>query len=407
MNEYISIQGVIIKLTGETFMTYHFDNFIDRLDSDSVKWHIFDQDVLPLWVADMDFRSPEPVMEALQKRIQHGVFGYPTLADGLVDAAVNWVSSRHDWQISPSQVAVIPAVISGFNLATQAYARGRSVLIQTPAYPPFFHVAPNARISQVDNVLTPGKDCYEVDFDAFETAAAADVGVFLFCNPQNPTGRVFTRPELERMAEICLRHDITIVSDEIHSDLVYSDQRHIPIASLSPEVADKTVTLIAPSKTFNIAGLKTAIAILPSSEAKQHMINSDPGLMGHTNLLGMVAAEAAYRHGLPWLQELLVYLEANRAFLMEFIRNEMPGIRVFTPQGTYLAWLDCRAYNLPETPCEFFIHQAKVGLNNGADFGNASNGFVRLNFGSPRAMLVEALNRMRDTLKQQEPLMSK
>ena len=388
-------------------MTYHFDDIIDRIDSDSVKWHVYDPDVLPLWVADMDFRSPEPVLEALQKRIQHGVFGYPCNPTGLADAVVDWVGSRHGWSISSSQVAVLPAVISGFNLATQAYARGRSVLFQTPAYMPFFRVAPNAHIEHVEHALTAGTNSYEIDFDSFEKATAKGAGVFLFCNPQNPTGRVYTRTELEKLAEICLRHDITICSDEIHSDLVYSKQHHIPIASLSPEVASKTITLIAPSKTFNIAGLKTAVAILPSAEAHKDFLRADPDLMGHTNLLGMVAAEAAYRHGLPWLEELLVYLEANRDFLLEYVRTEMPGMRVFAPQGTYLAWLDCRDYNLPETPAAFFIKQARVGLNNGAEFGEPGKGFVRLNFGSPRAMLVEALNRMRDALKKQGYLMTK
>jgi len=388
-------------------MTHDFDNIIDRVDSDSVKWHIYGPDVLPLWVADVDFRSPEPVIEALQKRIQHGVFGYPVQPDGLVQAVVNWVDLRHGWKISPDQVAVIPAVISGFNLAVQAYARGRGLLYQTPAYMPFLRVARNAGIAEIQHILSRGKDQYEFDFDTFEKAAAAGMGVFLLCNPHNPTGRVFTRTELERMAEICLRHDITIVSDEIHSDLVYSGQRHIPIASIAPEVAAKTITLIAPSKTFNIAGLKTAVAILPSAEENKRLINADPGLMGHPNLLGMVAAEAAYGQGLPWLQDLLAYLEGNRDFVMQYVRSELPGMRAFTPQGTYLAWLDCTACNLPEPPSQFFVRHARVGLNNGAEFGEPGTGFVRLNFGSPRAMLVEALNRMRDALQQQGYLMLK
>ena len=388
-------------------MTYHFDDIIDRLDSDSIKWHFFDEEVLPMWVADMDFRSPQPVIEALEKRIQQGVFGYPVNATGLVDAAVDWMASRHNWQISPSQVAVLPAVISGFNLVTRAYAGNRSVFFQTPAYMPFFRVAANAQIAQVEHTLSIGDNGYEIDFDAFEAAASKGVGIFLLCNPQNPTGRVCTRTELERMAELCLRYNITICSDEIHSDLVYSGQRHIPIASLSPEVAAKTITLIAPSKTFNIAGLKTALAILPSAAECKHLIAADPGLMGHTNLLGTVAAEAAYRHGLPWLEKLLGYLESNRNFLLDRIQKQMPGICCFSPQGTYLAWLDCRAYKLPENPCEFFIHQARVGLNNGADFGEPGKGFVRLNFGCPRPILVEALKRIQEALAQQDYLMAK
>ena len=379
--------------------TYHFDEIIDRRASDSIKWNLFGPDVLPMWVADMDFRSPQPILDAIKQRVDHGVLGYPGNSKGLAEAVVSWMEQRHGWNISVEQVEIIPAVISGFNLAAQAYAGQGGVIVQTPAYPPFFQVAPSAKISQILNPLISGQNQFEIDFDSFEEAAKK-ADVFLLCNPHNPSGRVFTRAELERLAEICLRHNVFICSDEIHSDLIFSGHRHIPIASLSPEVAAQTITLVAPSKTFNIAGLKTAIAILPSTEAKKRLMSGNVYLMGHANLLGQVAAEAAYREGLPWLKELLVYLEANRDFTLQFIRDQLPGIHCFAPQGTYMAWLDCRGLDLPGGPYKFFLERAKVGLNNGDEFGENGRGFVRVNFGSPRSMLVDGLQRMRDALNE-------
>lgn len=377
--------------------SYNFDEIIDRRASDSGKWNRFDADVLPLWVADMDFKSPQPVLEAIINRVEHGVLGYPVASSGLSQAVVEWLEKRHNWSISSEQVVIIPAIISGFHLVTQAFADQRGVAVQTPAYPPFLHVAREAGIPQILNPLKVTDKQYEIDFESFErTVEKADV--FILCNPQNPTGRVFTQYELERMAEICLRHNVFICSDEIHSDLIFSGQHHIPIASLSPEIAAKTITLIAPSKTFNIAGLKTAAAIVPSKEVYKQLMSARVHLMGHANVLGQVAAEAAYRQGLPWLEALLVYLEANRDYLLKFIEDNLPGIHCFSPQGTYLAWLDCNALNLPESPYQFFLKEARVGLNDGGEFGENGNGFVRINFGCPRATLEDALNRMQSAL---------
>jgi cysteine-S-conjugate beta-lyase len=379
-------------------MTFNFDEIINRQNSDSGKWKQYPPDVLPLWVADMDFKSPEAVIEALKQRIDHGVFGYPIPSPGLTEAVVEWMAKRHGWSIFPHQLTFVPGVISAFNLVTQTFVGNGKILVQTPAYPPFLHVAENAAVSQISNQLIVGEQHYEIDFDAFEAQAAAGASVFMLCNPQNPTGRVFTRLELERLAEICLRHNILICSDEIHSDLIYSGQRHIPIASLAPEVAARTITLVAPSKTFNVAGLKTAIAIVPSTEMLKQLTLSRRGLLGSPNLLGQVAGEAAYHHGEAWLEALLVYLENNRDYLINFITQNLPGIQCFSPQGTYLAWLDCRLLNLPDSPYQFFLKEAKVGLNDGKEFSGNSEGFVRINFGCPLSILKEALNRMQTAL---------
>ena len=377
-------------------MNNQFDNIINRQDSDSIKWHFFDPDVLPLWVADMDFISPQPVIEALQNRVRHGVFGYPVDSKGLIGAAVDWVKNRHGWLITPEQVVIIPSLVAGFNLAARAFCNGRPLIMQTPAYPPFFQVAAHAGVERVLNVIQSSANGYELDLDDFEKSASRGAGVFLLCNPHNPTGRVFSRDELERLAQICLAYHITICSDEIHSDLVYPGQKHIPIASLSPEIAESTVTLIAPSKTFNIAGLCTALAIIPSAEKRKQFLEADPGLIGHANVLGQTAAEAAYRHGQPWLDELIPYLEANRNYLVDFIRRELPEISVFSPQGTYLAWLNCQGLDLPGgNPAQFFKTKAKVGFNYGGDFGPGFEQYVRINFGCPRSVLVESLNRMK------------
>lgn len=385
---------------------FNFDEIIDRRHSDSGKWNVYDADVLPLWVADTDFKSPDVIMDAIKQRVDHGVFGYPTHSNTLAQTTADWVEKRHGWKINPEQVQLLTGVISGFNLVAQAFAGQGKVLVQIPSYPPFLHVAENAGTQMITHSLVPGVDQYEMDFDSFE-AAASQASIFLLCNPQNPTGRVFTRAELERMAEICLRHHVLICSDEIHSDLVYGGQKHIPIASLSPEVAARTITLIAPSKTFNVAGLKTAMAILPSKDMIKPLSAAAKGLVGSPNLLGQTAAEAAYRHGEAWLAELLVYLEANRDFMVDFIHRNLPGINCFSPQGTYLAWLDCRALNLPGTPYQFFLDKARVALNKGDDFGENGIGFVRINFACPRATLLEALQRMFDVLSREGYLHSK
>ncbi len=379
---------------------YDFDTSISRRDTNCVKWDWVEPDVLPLWVADMDFPAPPEVVSALEETLEHGIFGYPYYGTDVQEAVAGWMEKRHGWQVDPAHVVPVPGVVTGFNFTAYAAAKpGDGVLVQTPAYGPFLSVAKNFGLLDQQVVLPQDETGrYYVDLDAFEAAITPETRVFMLCNPQNPTGRVFTREELEGMAEICLRQGVLICADEIHSDLIYPGHSHLPIASLDESIATKTVTLVAPSKTFNIPGLRASAAIIEDEELRKKFVAAQHGLIGFVNVMGQTAMQAAYRHGAPWLEALLVYLEANRDLLFEFVRQRLPGVRMTLPEGTFLAWLDCRELGLetregaPHNP--FFEEQAKVALNEGTWFGEGGEGFVRLNFGCPRATLVEALERM-------------
>ena len=377
-----------------------FDQIIDRRHTESIKWNWFDEDVLPMWVADMDFRSPEPVVEALKARVEHGVFGYGWPPKELKGAIQAHLLRRQGWEVAEEALDFISGVVTGFNHAIYSLTEpGDKVMIQTPVYPPFLAAPEEAGRERVINPLIRREDGkYEIDFDDFETKAASGVKLFVLCSPHNPVGRVFSREELTRMAEICLANDVLICSDEIHGDLIFSENRHIPLASLSPEIAANTVTYFAPSKTFNVAGLSTSIYVAQNEAVREKLQHSMTMLLGHPNIFGTQAALAAYRDGQEWLDEVLVYLEANRDYLVEFVESELPGVAIWKPEGTYLSWLDCRALDLPVSPHEFFLKEAKVGLNEGASFGEDGKGFVRLNFACPRALLAEGLGRMKAAL---------
>ncbi len=374
-------------------MTFDFDTLPNRRTTESAKWKVFGDDVLPMWVADMDFQAPPAVINALHDRVEHGVFGYPMHPEGLKESVVAWLAERHDWKVTVEDLIFVPGVVAGFNLASHAVTRpGDGVIVQTPTYGPFFGVESNVNLIQQEMELTRDADGqYSIDYDGFEACLTGRSRIFMLCNPQNPTGRVFRQDELEKMAEICLRNDVIICSDEIHSDLVFSGHKHIPIASLSPEIAAKTITLIAPSKTFNIAGLKASVAVITDEKLRQQFDGARKGLLGGVNLLGQYAARAAYQEGGPWLDELMVYLEANRDFLYDFVKHELPDIKMAKPQGTYLAWLDCNDMELDGKPNEYFRENAQVAMNDGEWFGAGGKGFIRLNFGCPRSMLEEAL----------------
>lgn len=382
-------------------MIYNFDELPDRKSTESIKWHYFDEDVLPMWVADMDFVSPEPVIRALHERVDHGVFGYAGDLPGLRQVIVDRLASRYNWQISPEDLVYVPGVVTGFNMAAHAFiGAGEGLLIQPPVYMPFLGTARHVQGIRQDAELTLNPDgCYTVDWDAFEAAITPETRMFLLSNPHNPVGRVWTREELARMAEICQRHNVLICSDEIHCDLIFSGYHHTPMAAVSPEVAQNCVTLMAPSKTFNVAGLSCSFAIIQNPELRKRFTRGDAGLVHGVNLLGLVAAKAAYEHGQEWLDQLLVYLESNRNLLYNFVQARLPGFRMVCPEGTYLAWLDCREAFPEGKACEFFIEKARVATNDGAAFGKGGDGFIRLNFGCPRPMLIEALERMERALK--------
>lgn len=381
-------------------MRYDFDRIIDRRTSDSTKWRQYDADVLPLWTADMDFESPAPVLEALRERVDHGVFGYCVEPDELREVVAERLARLYGWHVQPDAILFQTGVLTGFQQVCRAVATAADgVLVQPPVYPPIFGApAHNGSVHQEAPLVRRQDGWYEIDFEAFESAITPQTRVFILCNPHNPVGRVFTREELERLAEICLRHNVVICSDEIHCDLVFRGNRHTPIASLGPEVASQSVTLIAPSKTFNVAGLRCSMAIVPDAGLRRRLQDEHTKTFAAVNILGLTAAQAAYRDGQDWLEQALEYLEGNRDFLVDYVRRELPGLATFASEATYLAWLDCRQSGIEGNAYRFFLERARVALQDGAIFGTTGSGFVRLNFGCPRAALVEALERMKAAL---------
>ncbi|MDF1513223.1 MAG: PatB family C-S lyase [Anaerolineae bacterium] len=383
-------------------MAFDFKTKIDRSCTPATKWQKYDEGVLPMWVADMDFQSPPGVIETLVDRIQHGVFGYEESPVELKDQIAAWFHRRYGWSIGTESIVFLPGVVPGFNWAVRKFlSEEDGLLVQSPVYPHILHSASVCGVQGHINPLHRTADgTYSIDFDDFENQLSQKTSMFLLCNPHNPVGRVFDREELERMADLCLKHNVLICSDEIHGDLVFSGHQHIPIGSLSSEVAAKSITLHAPSKTFNIAGLKCAFAVIPNRDLRQQFKASMGDLLGSANSLGYAASLAAYKLGEPWLAALLQHLEENRDYLMHYLKNNIPEIQLACPEGTYLAWLNCSDLHLPLSPHEFFLEHARVALNDGAAFGDDGEDYVRLNFGCPRTMLSDALERMRRALEQ-------
>ena len=393
-------------------MSFDFDRLIERRGTQSAKWSAFPEDVLPLWVADMDFAAPPAVQAALHSKLEHGIFGYESPSFELLEVVAGRMQKLYDWQVTPEMVLAIPGVITGFNLAARlTCSPGQGLLVQTPVYPPFLQVHNNnglqLQVSPLQKVNDNGILHYEIDFDEFGNAVnsgGAKTGMFLLCQPHNPSGSIYTPEQLTRLADICLKNDIAICSDEIHSELLLGGAHHTPIATLSPQIADRSITLIAPSKTFNVAGLFCAFAIIPNPELRHAYKKEILRQTLHVNTLGLAAAMASYSGECDdWLQELLVYLTGNRDFLLDFVARHLPGISCTVPDATYLAWLDCNelvtSSRISTSPYEFFLQNARVALNDGATFGPGGQGFVRLNFGCPRTTLLAALERMHTALE--------
>jgi cystathionine beta-lyase len=387
--------------------TYNFDQTPNRRDSESDKWKKYDEDVLPMWVADMDFQSPQPVIDALVKRVEHGVFGYPggmSTMDGVVppfhQAVIERMAELYNWEIEPHDIVPLPGVVTGFNLACHAFAKpDQAVLVQTPVYQPMLHAAKNTGRQRQEMQLTRDPDgSYRVDWNAFEASISPQTRLFILCNPHNPVGKVFTQSELERMAEICLRHEVIICSDEIHCDLVFSGHSHTPLATLDPEISQNIITLMAPSKTYNIAGLQCSFAIIQNENLRRKYQKARKGLVPWVNLIGMLAGTVAFREGGNWLKQVLTYLQNNRDILYKTVKENLPGIDMHLTEGTYLAWLDCRQAGIEGNPYKFFLEEAQVAFNDGTTYGRGGEGFVRLNFGCPRPILEEALQRMSKAL---------
>jgi cysteine-S-conjugate beta-lyase len=391
-------------------MPYDFDRLTDRRATNSIKWQLYGPDVLPLWVADMDFLAPEPILAALRRAVEHGIFGYESPTKALSEMVATRMDKLYGWQVSPEMVVAMPGVVAGFNAAAWMVCQpGEGFLVQPPVYPPFLKVHENVGLvyqeAELKRVETGKLLCYEIDWEVLEVAFDRQVhtGMFLLCNPHNPTGQTFSEAELIRISNFCIKNGTVICSDEIHSELLLGEAKHIPLASLDPEIARRTVTLIAPSKTFNIPGLHCGFAILPDEELRGRYKKTVERMALHVNSLGLIAAQAAFSGECDdWLAELRTYLIANRDFLVSVIQGDFDGIRITVPDATYLAWLDCRdlvaSGKIEGSPHKFFLSKAKVALNEGAEFGPGGEGFVRLNFGCPRRTLTEALERMKQAL---------
>jgi len=375
---------------------FDFDTPIDRSNTGSEKWNKYKgRDIIPLWVADMDFRSPPALLKALHDRVEHGIFGYTYPEQELIDTVQAALVRDYDWTIDPEWLVWLPGLVCGLNVLCRAIGEpGDDVATFIPVYPPFMSapILTDRTVSKAELKLQDGS--WVPDFAALEQAITPRTRLLLLCNPHNPVGRAWNREELLQFAEFAQRHDLIIGSDDIHSELILDEGvRHIPIASLAPEIADRTITLLAPSKTYNIPGLGCSFAVISNSALRTRFKKAMGRLVPHLNLFAYTAAESVYRDGEPWRSALLAYLRVNRD-LVEREISAMPGLSITHVEATYLAWIDVRATGI-EKPGQFF-EQAGVGLSDGVDFG--APGFVRLNFGCPRSLLVEALQRMRRAL---------
>jgi cystathionine beta-lyase len=385
-------------------MTYDFDTPINRRGTDSQKWQKYaGRDILPLWVADMDFRSPPEVIEALHARVDHGIFGYARPTRPIIDTIIEALNARYRWSIEPSWLVWLPSLVVGLNITARAFTQpGESVLCNSPVYPPFLTaptqqgrevIAVPLSLRQADGRAAVARR-WEIDWDALEHAVTPRTRLFFLCNPHNPIAQVFRSEELARVAEFCLRHDLLLCSDEIHCDLILDELPHVPMGLLGVEIARRTITLMAPSKTYNLAGLGTSFAIIPDAALRAQFVRATTGIVAEVNCLGYTACAAAYRQGEPWRQALLAYLRGNRAYLLACTAHELPGLQVEAPiEATYLAWCNIEALELDDPVAHFEKHG--VGLSDGRHFGAQPGSYLRLNFGCPRATLVEALSRMK------------
>lgn len=388
-------------------MNHDFNQIIDRRQTASVKWdfnqRIFGrEDILPLWVADMDFQAPQAVVEALVNRAKHGIYGYSDSMDGYYEALIDWMLKRHDWLIERDWITFSPGIVPALNeLVRSLTKQGDKVLLQSPVYPPFFQAIRNHGREVVNSQLRLENGRYRMDFADLEEKFVSGVKMMILCNPHNPVGRVWERDELNQLGELCLAHDVIVISDEIHGDLIYEGHRHIPFATLSSDLALQSIICTAPSKTFNLAGLQTSNLIIPNAKYRQAFCAS-MNLTGihHPNVFGITALEAAYRHGWEWLNQLMYYLGENVEYLTSFLAQELPQITATQPEGTYLIWLDFRELGMqPRDLQKFLVHKAGVGLNAGYIFGSGGEGFARLNIGCSRSVVEEGLKRIKTAVK--------
>lgn len=386
--------------------TYNFDEIVDRTNTNCIKYDaratfFGNADVLPLWVADMDFRTPDFIVDAIKKRADHEIFGYTFRGESYNQSIVNWLKRRHNWEIKPEWISFSPGVVAGLTLAIEALSKpGDGVIIQPPVYFPFFDSVKGTGRQMIENPLKLENGRYYFDLDDLKKKITPQTRLLLLCNPQNPGGMAWNAEELTALAQICLDNKIVIISDEIHSDLIFDGFKHTPLAGLSDEIAQNCVICMAPSKTFNTAGLTTSFLVIPN---KRHFVAYErvmrlPHLhMG--NIFGTAALEAAYTHGDEWLAQLINYLQGNFKMLEDFFRENLPEVKVMKPEATYLIWIDFSALGLTDEVLNRKLIDAGVGLNRGVQFGKQGTGFMRINIGCTKTVLHEALIRINKALK--------
>ena len=384
-------------------MPIYFDEIIDRRNTSSIKYDFaaargYPEGILPFWVADMDFRVPAPIIEALKVRTEHGIFGYTQPKDDYFAAIQNWFSTRHNWNVTASDLVITPGVVFALATAMRAFTQpGDAVLIQQPVYYPFANIIRENERRLIDNQLRLLRGRYMIDFNDFEQKIIENnVKLFILCSPHNPVGRVWTHAELTQLADICLRHNVLVIADEIHEEFIRPGFRHTPFATLSPAAADITITCTSPSKTFNLAGLQIS-NIFIQNEHLRHRFKKELHATGYDepNTLGLTAAKAAYTHGAPWLKELLAYIEQNHLRTKDFLAEHLPRVQIIEPEGTYLLWLDFRSYGLTDESLNHkIIHEANLWLDDGPIFGAGGSGFQRINIACPWETLQKGLKNL-------------
>lgn len=379
---------------------YNFDLLIDRTGTQAYKLDLREKvfgngSVIPLWVADMDFEPPKEVLEAIKERASHPIMGYSIRTNSFEESIAGWLMSWHQWRVEPSTIIFAPGVVPSLVVSILSFTNpGDEVVIQTPVYPPFFSVVNDNERTLVVNKLVNVEGRYEIDFKLLEEQfSRVECKMFILCNPHNPVGRVWSKVELLQLGELCVKYDILVVSDEIHADLVFFGNKHIPFASLSDDLAQRTITCMAPSKTFNIAGLSTSFIQSENKRLLNDLRKKINGLQIHMgNLFGNIACETAYTHGYEWLKQLHQYIEANIEFVINYFASNMPEVKIWKPEATYLLWIDFSAWKLTQPELkQFLIFKAGVGLNDGLSFGEDGVGFMRLNVASSRVVVEKAL----------------
>lgn len=385
---------------------YNFDEIIDRKGSGSVKVDLLKdrfghEDLIPMWVADMDFRTPDFIVEALKKRIHHEIFGYSTTPQGYYSSIVNWLKRKHEWEISPDFLSFIPGVVKGLAFAILHFTRpGDKIIIQPPVYHPFRLVPQMQGRDLLLNPLKLEDGVYQMDLEHLRKNIDKDCKMLILCNPHNPIGITWDRETLKELAKICYENNILVISDEIHSDMAIFGNKHIPFATVSNEAGENSITLMAPTKTFNMAGIVSSFAVVPDEKIRKSFfdfLNSCE--LNNAHIFAPIATQAAYENGGEWLNQMLRYVEKNILFVDEYLKKNIPGIKAFIPQASFLIWLDCRALGLsPKALVDLFVNKAKLALNRGDMFGEEGVGFMRMNVGCPSQTIEAALRNLKKSL---------